>query len=165
MHPPFGNDVRIFDFGGPQLGIETLDLESDDLASYFGVKAGDGVLVTGLLPDSGAEEAGIKAGDVILKLEQEEVGTTEALREALSEFEAGHEVHVTLLRDKKQQELTVELTQGNSTQLLSRYGIVAPRVPRSFGRGLNDDMGDVRQELRQLRRELGEMQREIRRKR
>ena len=50
----------------PMLGVEAESLGSQ-LAAYFGVK--EGVLVRSVLKDTAAEKAGIKAGDVITKVD------------------------------------------------------------------------------------------------
>jgi len=93
---------------GVWLGVEVQKL-SDQLAEYFKVKDGEGMLVATVIKDTPAEKAGIKAGDVIIKIGDEDVSDRADLREAICEKKAGDEVEVTLLRDGQKRTLRVAL--------------------------------------------------------
>ncbi|HUK53307.1 MAG TPA: PDZ domain-containing protein [Candidatus Binatia bacterium] len=71
-------------FGAPMLGIDAEDL-SGQLGSYFGAPDGEGVLVREVMPSTPAEKAGLKAGDVILRVDGNRVRNAEELRSALRE--------------------------------------------------------------------------------
>ena len=97
---------RVFYLGGrPRLGANTQSL-GDQLAEYFGVE--DGVLVTSVHEDTPAAEGGLRAGDVIVGIGDEDVDDPNDLREALADLEPG-EVSVRIVRDGAEQTLTVEL--------------------------------------------------------
>ncbi|WP_420447699.1 PDZ domain-containing protein [Candidatus Palauibacter sp.] len=97
---------RVFFLGGrPRLGANTQSL-GDQLAEYFGVEAG--VLVTSVHEDTPAAEGGLRAGDVIVGIGDEDVNDPNDLREALADVEPG-EVSVRIVRDGAAQTLTVEL--------------------------------------------------------
>lgn len=97
---------RVFYLGGrPRLGANTQSL-GDQLAEYFGVEGG--VLVTSVHEDTPAAAGGLRAGDVIVGLGDEDIDDPGDLREALAEVEAG-EVSVRIVRDGAEQTLTVEL--------------------------------------------------------
>ena len=99
---------RAFYLGGrPRLGANTQSL-GDQLAEYFGVD--DGVLVTSVHEDTPAAEGGLRAGDVIVGLGDEDIDDPGDLREALAEVEPG-EVSVRIVRDGAEQTLTVELEE------------------------------------------------------
>ena len=59
--------------------------------------------------DSGASEAGLKSGDVILEMEGEEVRTMDDMREVLGSKEPGDKIQIRLRREDEDLELTVEL--------------------------------------------------------
>jgi len=104
-------EPRFFGFrfhGRPRLGIRMADLNSD-LAAYFGVDADAGVLVLTVLEDSPAEQAGLKAGDIITEIQGSKTPDTEALLDALRDFDRGDEVKIIFIRKKKQQSVKVEL--------------------------------------------------------
>jgi membrane-associated protease RseP (regulator of RpoE activity) len=110
-------DIEIpeFDFvwhaRGAQLGISADEL-TPQLAQYFGVKQGKGILVREVVVGSAAEKAGLKAGDVIVQVDGKDVDTVGKLRRALAgekETQEARKVTLTIVRDKREQTLTVEL--------------------------------------------------------
>lgn len=101
----------------PILGIEGESL-TPQLADFFGVK--DGILVRSVIKDSAAEKAGIKAGDVITKVEQDPVTNiidlTMALRTARTK---SNTFSVQVFRDKHEMTITVTVDK-------IRTGALAP---------------------------------------
>lgn len=95
---------------GPMLGIGAQDL-SGQLGSYFGAPEGEGVLVTEVNSGSPAEKGGMKAGDVITKVNGNRVRTTSELREQLRENREKKTVSVTVLRKGTETSLNVEIEQ------------------------------------------------------
>lgn len=93
--------------GRPRLGANTQSL-GDQLAEYFGVEGG--VLVTSVHEDTPAAEGGLRAGDVIVGLGDEEIDDPDDLRRALADLEPG-EVSLRVVRDGAEQTLTVELEE------------------------------------------------------
>jgi serine protease Do len=92
--------------GTASLGIigEALGQESQ-LAEYFGVK--EGVLVRSVNKDSAAEKGGMKAGDVIVKVEDTAISTPQEISGALRAARGKTSVTVTVVRNKKEMTLTV----------------------------------------------------------
>ena len=97
--------------GGPRkLGIEYMEL-GEQLAAYFKLSGKSGVLVTSVDADGPAAKAGLKAGDVIVKLGTDAIADGDDLRDALSEAEGGSEVAITVQRDGRPVELKVTLAK------------------------------------------------------
>lgn len=93
----------------PVLGISGADL-TPQLAKFFGVNQGKGVLVTEVTAGSPASMAGLKAGDVITKVNSQEVGTLEELRNALEVKKTeSRKVLLTIVRNHGEQAITVNL--------------------------------------------------------
>ena len=97
--------------GRPYLGVSTQDvtLRSRDRMWYYS----DGtrcVLVEKVISGSAAEQAGIQSGDLILKLEEEQITSGDALSSAISAYKPGDKATITIQRDGK--EMTVEVTFG-----------------------------------------------------
>lgn len=91
-----GGEVIFLD-DRPRLGVQVHELNKD-LAEYFqGAEAG-GVLVLSVIEKGPAEKAGLKAGDVIQKVEDEKVDSPEDLMDVLANFEEGDVVTVEYLR-------------------------------------------------------------------
>ena len=87
------------------LGIETESL-TPQLAEFFGVK--EGVLVRAVTKNSAAEKAGIKAGDIVVKVDDASVSTPRAITAALRSLGTKRTFPVTVVR--KQQEMTLSVT-------------------------------------------------------
>ena len=102
------NDMvfRMFGGGPRKLGIEYIEV-GEQLASHFKLAGKTGVLVTSVDADGPAGKAGIKAGDVILKLGTATIEDGEDLREAVAEAEGGTETAVTVQRDGRPLDLKV----------------------------------------------------------
>ena len=84
-----------------------MDLNSQ-LAEYFEVSDERGVLVTRVIRKSPAEEAGIKAGDVIVRAGGERVVQTGDISNAL-EGRWGERVEMEVVRNGSRREITVNL--------------------------------------------------------
>jgi serine protease Do len=101
---PLPDGPRIFQgWRSPMLGIEAESLDGQ-LAQYFGVT--QGVLVRAVMRGAPAEKAGIKAGDVILRVEDSKVATPADISGLLRAL-GGKSVPVTLMRDHRELTLTV----------------------------------------------------------
>ncbi len=83
---------------------EALGQESQ-LAEFFGVK--EGVLVRSVNKDSAAEKAGMKAGDVITRVDDTAISTPQQISGALRPAKNKNTVSVTVIRNKKEMTLTV----------------------------------------------------------
>jgi serine protease Do len=101
----------------PVLGIEGESLRSQEqLAEFFGVK--DGVLVKLVRKNSAAEKAGIKAGDVVVKVDDTTVSTSQEITRALRALGSKKNFTVTVVRNKKEIPLPVTMeAQGGSIRL------------------------------------------------
>lgn len=107
----FGDRTFRFLVGGPRkLGIEYVEI-GEQLAGYFKLAGKSGVLVSSVDADGPAGKAGMKAGDVILKLGPEAVEDGDDLREAVAEAKGGTEVTVTVQRDGRPLDLKVTLAK------------------------------------------------------
>lgn len=100
----FGQGMRS---NTPLLGVSALDL-SGQLGTYFGAPDGQGVLVTEVHPGSAAEKAGIKAGDVITKLDGQRVRNIGELRMLLRDN--GNKERVTLDILRRGTEMSIQVS-------------------------------------------------------
>jgi serine protease Do len=98
---------------GPSLGIFGEPLSNQEqLAEFFGVK--DGVLVKQVQHNSPAEKAGLKAGDVIVKVEDAQVNTSRDITRALREAKGKKTVTLTVVRAKKEMPIVVTLETAST---------------------------------------------------
>ena len=140
----------LLEFGVVQrglLGIQIRDVnaqlaEEEDLDIY------EGVYVAAVNEGSGAEEAGIKQGDVITAVNGKPVRNTSQLQELVAIHRPGDKVTVTLIRDGKEKTLTATLhnMEGNTgivkrTSSATIDGAVFEEVSQQERERLNIDGG------------------------
>lgn len=99
-----------------QLGAE-LQSMTPQLAEYFGLSNRNGALVIFVFVDSPAAKAGLKAGDVILSAGGETVERPTDLQRVLTGKPKGA-IEFKILRDKREQTLSIQLEKGASSWLL-----------------------------------------------
>jgi serine protease Do len=97
------------------LGVTSLDLSDDQLVAAYNkqkktnIKAGSGIYVTGFGESSGAEDAGLKLGDVITKIDNLPITDFADLSMAVGSKRPGDKVQVTYSRNGKDATTTVTL--------------------------------------------------------
>jgi serine protease Do len=101
-------DMMVLPGGHPRLGIDAEDINGQ-LGSYFGAPDGEGVLVRSVNAGSVAEKAGLKAGDVITKFNGERIRSLGELREKVAGKNDGKPAQLSVLRNKSEVTLTVDL--------------------------------------------------------
>jgi len=84
----------------------TVESLSPQLGDYFGVKNGEGLLVRSVQKGSAADSAGLRAGDVIVRVGDQKISDNSDWSEALRNAKDG-KVSVVVVRDKKEQTLTL----------------------------------------------------------
>lgn len=100
----FGRVVR------PRLGIYGVDL-SKPMARYFRLPVDRGVLVVGVLPGSPADDAGLRQGDVITVIDDEELSSIVQLKVHLARrFIEGNRVFdLTVVRGRTRYRIKVSI--------------------------------------------------------
>jgi C-terminal processing protease CtpA/Prc len=91
---------------GERFGIRIQEL-TPALASSFSFKGKKGVLVAEVLPGSVSESSGIKAGDIITKVDSKEVGTIQQFEEMFDTARPGDSLKVLLFRDNQFKEVNL----------------------------------------------------------
>jgi S1-C subfamily serine protease len=106
-----GENQRVFRMtfpGSRRLGARLTAL-NDDLAEYF--KVDEGALVLEVEEDGPAGRAGLKAGDVIIRVEDEDVSEPEDVSRAVSDMDDGEDAELTVVRKGVKQTLEVGIEQ------------------------------------------------------
>lgn len=110
-----------------RLGITIQDV-TPDLADALDLATVEGAVVTQVEPKSAAEAAGIRAGDVIVAIDEQSIVGSAALRNSIGLVPVGESVDVTLLRDGRRLTLAAEI---GSAGIVSRSGTSS--VPKLSG--------------------------------
>ena len=111
------------------LGVRIRDLseaETEDLAVKLGVREGYGVLVAEILPDTPAQAAGLRAGDLIVTIDGRPVVETRALQRVVGAAPAGRDLTLVVMREGRRREIRVRVGAMPTD-------VVAERVAGEFG--------------------------------
>jgi serine protease Do len=84
---------------------------NEDLQKQFNLPSRDGALISEVMADSPAEDAGMKRGDVIVELDGEKIKDTNHLRITTAEKKVGSKVKVKVVRNGKEKMLTVKIAE------------------------------------------------------
>ena len=97
------------------------------LGEFFGAKNGNGVLVRSVEKGSRADKAGLRAGDVITRVGDQPVHDTSDFTHAVHSHSAGT-VNVAVIRDKKEQTLTITLPERKDSGEMKEESFDAPEL-------------------------------------
>jgi len=91
------------------MGVNIQDI-TPDMAKNLKLKGQTkGAIVTDVVPGGPAEKAGFEQGDIIVKVDGNNVESSSQLRNLVAQADPGSTVKVTLLRNNKEMELTLEV--------------------------------------------------------
>lgn len=85
----------------PYLGIKMTELEANQLKAEGLPENTKGVYVLQVVPESPAEISGIKAGDIIQKVDGDELNDPKQIAEIVRKKKVGSKLHIRLIRNKK----------------------------------------------------------------
>ncbi|WDE06130.1 Do family serine endopeptidase [Thalassomonas viridans] len=110
---------QIIEFGEVRRGILGVSGRSvnGDIAKAMELETNQGGFVEQVAPDSAAEEAGIKAGDVITKVNGKAVKTFQELKGKIGSIGAGKKVKITVIRGDDEKEFTVKLKKSDTANV------------------------------------------------
>ena len=87
------------------LGIEMQDL-TPELTSAFGLTEKKGAVITKVAPDTPADQAGLKLGDIITAINNQPVKTASDIRNRVGLLRVGEKVNLTVIRNERTLNLT-----------------------------------------------------------
>ena len=112
--------IRVFADRDAQ-GMQLMEL-NNQLSEYFGVPSGTGVLVERVRKGSAAEKAGVKAGDVLLKIGTRTIDDMEDVSKAFSKYDEGDKVEVEVSRKGVTKSLSLEVKEDSDSPSFDWHG-------------------------------------------
>lgn len=103
----------------------TVEDLTPQLGDFFGAKNGEGVLVRSVERGSPAETAGLKAGDVIVRVGSDRISNSSEWRRLMRQHRSGA-VPLTILRDRREQTLSLKLPERRSSD--AAYDFQFPEI-------------------------------------
>jgi serine protease Do len=104
------------------LGVRIQPL-SDDLAESMGLPHNKGEIVQGVEPGKAAAQAGIKAGDVVLKVNNREVNRSQTLSFLVASTAPGTKIPIEVLRDGKTLTIIATVSRRPSEEELAEQSL------------------------------------------
>lgn len=144
------------------------------LGDFFGVKEAKGVLVRSVERGSRAEKAGLRAGDIIVRLGEQPVNDTSDFTHALHARGAGS-INVEVIRERKSQILTISLPGRRESGDMLQESFDVPEIDaetRMELTGIQNEVAKLRPQMewaseqareasREMRKSLCEQQKEL----
>ena len=125
------------------LGVSIQPLTAD-LAKSFGLKEPNGVLISDVVSDSPAAQAGVASGDIIIEFDRKKVDSPQELQKVVAATAPGRAVPLKVWRDKGEKMLEIKIGETPDENVAAK--------PASKGKGL---LGmDVRPITPELARQL-----------
>ncbi len=103
------------------IGVTIQDIDENS-AKALGLDKPQGALIGNVMPGEPADKGGIKAGDVIIAINDKNVEDSAALLRAIAEQKPGSKAKVTVLRNGAKKVLTVTLGERTQDQLNAQRG-------------------------------------------
>ncbi|MDX1517964.1 MAG: PDZ domain-containing protein, partial [Woeseiaceae bacterium] len=119
-----------------RLGITIQDV-TPDLAEALELDTVEGAVVTQVEPESAAEAAGIRAGDVIVEVDGQPVAGSAAVRNLIGLMRVGEKLRVTLLRDGRRRSVEAEIGKAQAQALAGGQSV--PKLAGAEFRNLDRD--------------------------
>ena len=93
------------------LGVVMQNL-TPELSKAFGLELHQGVVISQVIEDSAAEEAGLKAGDVVISINETPVKSASAMRNIVGMLRVGEKMKITVIRDNKKIQMTAVIKEA-----------------------------------------------------
>jgi serine protease Do len=127
------------------LGIGIQEL-TEELASQFGVKPEEGVLVGNVMKDSPADRGGLKTGDIIQEFNEVKITGVRQLQKEVAGSSINAPAKVKILREKQSLTLTVVLGE-QPTEVAAAPGGTAAEPAERYGFSVQDLSPELREQL------------------
>jgi membrane-associated protease RseP (regulator of RpoE activity) len=173
--PPIPPMPNMPDFDVPNIGVVVVHSSmrsglmvenlTPQLGEFFGARNGHGVLVRSVEKGSRADKAGLRAGDVIVRVGDQPVHDTSDFTHALHTRSAGS-VTVGVIRDKKEQTITITLPERKDSGEMIEESADDPELDsqtRIALRKVQNEVAELQPEMELAAEESREAAREIQR--
>jgi len=155
--------LAMLGFGGPRLGVSIRDVTKDDVTKMQLAGAG-GTIIEEVTKDSAAAKAGLKAGDVILQFDGENVRSAKQFTRLVGESTTAHAIKIGVMREGKRMDVEATLTEAEPMDVvaLARGARVMAESNLQSAQRSRAEVERSRQQLQEQLSELRPMLREFR---
>ena len=97
----------------PWLGVSAATV-TPTIQQYYQLSVDEGVLIVSVISGGPADEAGLRAGDVIVKIDSEDISASAELTTAIASHQIGDQVEIVYYRGSQEQIATAALEESPS---------------------------------------------------
>ena len=99
---------QLIEYGEVRRGLLGVIMQNltPELSQAFGLDLHQGVVISQVIEDTAAEEAGLKAGDVVVSINGAPVKSASAMRNMVGLLRVGEEMNITVIREGKKKTMT-----------------------------------------------------------
>ncbi len=124
------------------VGISMQDVD-ESIAKAMNLKTPKGALVAQVVKDSPGEKAGLRQGDVIIKIDGKEIEDMAAVRRTVGSKKPGTNVEFTVIREGSEREITVTLAEAPGEMIASSDESSAKQSVERMGMEVSNVNGDL----------------------
>jgi S1-C subfamily serine protease len=112
------------------LGLQSMFGQTDtaDLAKKLNINNNLGVYVSSVLAEGPADNAGLRAGDIIIKVNGREIDSKSIFDEHIEYLRPGEKAKMTIIRNGKEMEFALSLLNREGTTAIMRKGTVSSEI-------------------------------------
>lgn len=120
----------------PWIGVSLSNINSR-LADRLGLTQSEGVVIVKVVSGSPAEQAGLQAKDILLKIDATSIDTVKTAVSTVSSYKVGDVITLTILRNNQNLTVNVTLAAAPSPSFIPKLGILQRGLPGIGLSGLN----------------------------
>ena len=94
-----------------QIGMSIQPIDAG-IVKYYDLKNTKGVIITKILPNTPAENAGLKSGDIITEIDDYKISNEQTIFGVFQEFRVGQVIKIKIIRDNKEQTKDMKLERS-----------------------------------------------------
>ena len=117
-----------------------------EMGEKFGLMDGQGVLISEVVENSPAEEAGLKPGDVIVEIDGTKITDGTQFQQEIMYRDVGEEISISLVRNQEKQSVTVELGRRSEEDQATSSDDRDSITDETFGITLNENSPDLQEQ-------------------
>ena len=91
------------------MSIQSIDA---GIMNYYKLESNKGVIITKILPNTPADNAGLKVGDIITEIENYKINNENTIFGVFQEFRVEQEIKVKIIRDNSEKIKTMKLEKN-----------------------------------------------------
>ncbi len=110
---------QLIEYGEVRRGLLGVVMQNltPELAKAFGLDMHQGVVISKVIEDTAAEEAGLKVGDVVLSINDIKVKSASQMRNIVGLLRVGDKMKITVIRDGRKKQMTATIREAEDQKV------------------------------------------------